>query len=136
MARGLSFTRALQWPEDGPAAARSVLSPDWGQGRATHGGLVAAIALRQMQRRAPQGRPARSLTATFVGPLLAGEAICRTQILRDGKSSTLVEARIEQGTELCCVAQGVFASSRTSIVDVPMRAAPELAAPESYPRPG
>lgn len=127
-----TFREALGWVDGEAGVAHLRLTPDWGQGRATHGGLVGAIALRQMQRLASAERPVRSLTVTFVGPLLAGEAICRTQLLRAGKSSTLIEARIEQGKELCCVAQGVFAGARSSIVSVDMRAAPALEAPAVY----
>ena len=133
MPEGLSFTEALEaWVEDEPGSARGRVTPDWGQGRATYGGLVGAIALRQMQRCAPPDRPVRSLTVTFVGPLVAGEGTCHSRILRDGKSSTLVESRIVQGEELCCVAQAVFAGARSSIVEIAMRPAPVMAAPESY----
>ena len=44
----------------------------WGQGRATFGGLVAAMLYEAMRLKVPAGRPVRSLSVTFVGPLLMG----------------------------------------------------------------
>jgi acyl-CoA thioesterase len=125
------FQQAVDWREDESGLLRGAPAPDWGQGRATHGGLVGAIALRAMQRRAPAGRAVRSMTATFVGPLLTRAATCRTQLLREGKSFTVLEARIEQEGEVCCVAHAVFAGERSSIVELAMRAPGPLAAPDA-----
>jgi acyl-CoA thioesterase len=127
-----SFAQALAWVEEDASRSRGQVTADWGQGRAAHGGLVGAIAMRQMLRRVPAARAPRSMTATFVGPLGVGEATCRTALLRDGKSSTLVEARIEQGAELCCVAQGVFAGPRPSQVELAHPPPRAIEAPEHY----
>ncbi len=37
----------------------------WGQGRATFGGLVAAMLYEAMRLKVPAGRPVRSLSVTF-----------------------------------------------------------------------
>jgi acyl-CoA thioesterase len=129
----LSFGQAISWQEVEPGVTRGRVTPDWGQGRSTFGGLVAAIALRQMQRQVNDDRQPLSLSVTFVGPLRPGEGICRTRVLRAGKDVTLVEARIEQNAEPCCVANGVFARARDSIVRVEPREAPPLPLPDSIP---
>lgn len=126
-----SFSQAIAWDEIEPGAARGRAVADWSQGRATFGGLVAAIALRQMERIVDPERSPRSLTVHFIKPLSRGEGICRTEVLRTGKAVTLVASRIEQGPELCCVAHGAFASARESIVQVSPRQPPPLPAPET-----
>jgi hypothetical protein len=85
----LSFTQAVAWNEIGPGVAKGIAVADWGQERSTYGGLVAAIAFRQMQREVDARRPSRSLTVTFTGPLKPGEGTCRTRVLRAGKGRNL-----------------------------------------------
>ena len=127
-----SFAQALDFVDEDAALSRGRVTADWGQGRAAYGGLVGAIALHEMRKRAPAARPVRSMTLTFVGPLGVGEATCRTAVLRDGKSSTLIEARIEQGGEVCCVAQGVFGGARSSQVELAYPPPRAIEAPERY----
>ena len=42
---------------------------EWGQGRASFGGLVAALQFEAMRAKVPADRPVRSLAITFVGPV-------------------------------------------------------------------
>ncbi len=44
------------------------VSDDWMQGRATFGGLVAAVGNEAMRKLVPRDRPLRSLQTTFIGP--------------------------------------------------------------------
>jgi hypothetical protein len=64
---------------------------------------------------------------TFIAPIDAGECSARATILRAGKNTRHVEARIEHGDELLAHAIAVFGRSRDSIV---RRALPS-AAPRS-----
>jgi len=132
-AQTLSFSKVIAWDEVEPGVASGRTVADWAQGRATFGGLVAAIVLRQMERKVDAERPPRSLTINFAGPLRPGEGMCRTRVLRVGKAVSLVEARVEQDSALCCVAYGAFASTRESIVQATPRKAPPLPAPETLP---
>lgn len=44
-----------------------VIPAQWAQGRASFGGLVAALQYEAMRARVPAERPVRSLAITFVG---------------------------------------------------------------------
>jgi acyl-CoA thioesterase len=87
------------------------------QGRTLFGGLQAAIALRAMRTLAPEA-PLRSLQTTFVGPVPGGRVEARARILRTGKSTTHVEARIVDGEETLALVVGVFGSARDSVVKI------------------
>lgn len=99
-------------------AGRAVvpLGSNWGQGRTTFGGLVAALALAAMRHEAPEDRPLRSILVTFAGPIFVGETITiAVEVLRAGGSATMLEARItgEDGT-VRTIVQGVFGATRTA----------------------
>src|SRR5689334_8859376 len=65
------------------------VSDDWMQGRATFGGLVAAVGNEAMRRLVPRDRPLRSLQTTFIGPTSAGTWRMRAKVLRVGRAVTL-----------------------------------------------
>jgi hypothetical protein len=122
-----SFSRALEWHQSEPSVATGSVTADWAQGRATFGGLVGAIALRQTARHGDGARPLRAFTVTFAAPLLHGaEARCTSTVLREGKDVTLVEARIEQAAAVCCVATAAYGGARESAVAVAPRQPPEM----------
>ena len=52
-----------------------VIPAQWAQGRASFGGLVAALQYEAMRARVPAERPVRSLAITFVGPAEPGVPI-------------------------------------------------------------
>lgn len=122
------FSDAIAWRSIEPGFSEGRISPDWGQGRATFGGLVSAVALHQMMQLVENGRAPRALTVTFSAPLLpdGSPARCRTSVLRSGKAISQLEARIEQGEQQCCIAQGVFGATRESSATVAPRQPPEL----------
>jgi acyl-CoA thioesterase len=106
------FDAVTTWTPDGDGWTAE-LPPDWMQGRGAYGGLVAAAALRAM-RSSVEGRPARSVSVTFLGPVTVESARLTTRVLRHGRSITFVEARIEQaGTERAVVI-GAFGGDRSS----------------------
>lgn len=103
----------------------------WGQGRATFGGLVAALAFRKMQGAVQSGRPLRALQVAFVGPVTVDEPlIFDVEVLREGRAASQVQGRIHQGGEVRLVALGSFGADRESVVQVTPHDAPDVPAPE------
>ena len=108
-----------------------VVPSQWGQGRATFGGLVAALLYEAMRLKVPEGRPVRSLAITFVGPMLMDEATSfEVEILREGKSVVQVLGRVIQNAGVVAVAQGSFGASRASSIRVVADPAPAMKAVE------
>jgi acyl-coenzyme A thioesterase PaaI-like protein len=89
---------------------------DWLQGRSVFGGLQAAIAVAAMRSLAPD-LPLRTLQMTFISPVPAGNVRAVAMLLRSGKNTQHVQARIEDDNgELLALAIGVFGSGRSSRV--------------------
>jgi acyl-CoA thioesterase len=92
------------------------VSGDWLQGRATFGGLVAAVGNEAMRKLVPRERPLRSLQTTFVGPATAGTWKLRARVLRVGKAVTLAQCEVLDGDQVAAVQVGVYGMSRESAV--------------------
>ncbi|WP_035480683.1 thioesterase family protein [Gallaecimonas xiamenensis] len=101
----------------------------WSQGRATFGGLVAAMLYEKLASKAAQGS-LRSLSFSFVGPAVPGKVEMTASILRAGRSVTQVEGRAWQGESVVLAAQASFGEGRASSVVVSPAAAPAFPAPE------
>ncbi|MEC7118908.1 MAG: thioesterase family protein [Pseudomonadota bacterium] len=112
--------------------------PDtWGQGRATYGGLIAAILVSHLIGRVGAAQVLRSATVSFVAPALAGQATLSAEVLRSGKSATQAEARLMQAGHVVAVLLASFGLPRESGIQVePIHAAPEFkaAAPLDVPQ--
>ncbi|MBL8299465.1 MAG: thioesterase family protein [Rhodanobacteraceae bacterium] len=92
------------------------VSDDWMQGRSVFGGLQAAIAVAAMRSLAPD-LPLRTLQMTFIAPVPMGTVRAVAVLLRSGKSTQHIQARIEDGSgALLALAIGVFGSGRPSRV--------------------
>src|SRR5688572_30272922 len=94
------------------------VTEDWGQGRATYGGLVAAVGNEAMRKVVGAERPLRSLQTTFVGPASAGTWSLKTRVLRIGKAVTLTSCDIIDREQIVATQVGVYASARNSVVKV------------------
>jgi len=92
------------------------VSDDWLQGRATFGGLVAAVGNEAIRKLVPRDRPLRSLQTTFVGPANAGTWKLRARVLRAGKAVTLAQCEVIEGEQVVAVQTGVYGSDRESAV--------------------
>ncbi len=102
-----------------------VIPPSWGQGRASFGGLVAALMFDRMEHLVSPGRPMRSLQVSFVGPVEPGvEATFEAEILREDKAVSQVQGRILQGGEPRLVCLASFGGDRQSAVQVDSLPAP------------
>ncbi|MDX5371045.1 MAG: thioesterase family protein [Pseudomonadaceae bacterium] len=103
----------------------------WGQGRATFGGLVAAMLYEAMRLKVAPGKPVRSLAITFVGPMQMGEpAAFEAEVLREGKSVSQVLGRVVQNGAVVAMAQASFGAARESAVRVMAEPAPAMPAVE------
>lgn len=107
-----------------------IIPASWGQGRATFGGLVAALAYQKMQGAVQPGRPLRALQVAFVGPVTVDEPLSfEVELLREGRAASQVQGRILQGGEVRLVALGSFGGDRESVVQVTPHDAPSVPAP-------
>jgi acyl-CoA thioesterase len=136
-----SETLASMQPQD--RGWRAHIGEDWSQGRATFGGMVAALGNEAMRRLVPAVRELRGLETTFVGPALAGEVRIEAEILRVGKAVTIASARLWSGGKIAAALTGVYGSARAtafsitpsvadgvrSAADLPERSAADMGAP-------
>ncbi|MBS7660698.1 thioesterase family protein [Pseudomonas lalucatii] len=99
----------------------------WAQGRASFGGLVAALLYEAMGARVPTGRPVRSLAVTFVGPVAPALPVSfQVEVLREGKAVSQVLGRAVQDGQVVTLVQGSFGAARNSTISVAAEAAPQL----------
>ena len=110
--------------EEASAGPHVEIPSGWGQGRATFGGLQAAIMVARVQALVPAGRPLRSFSISFVGPIAAGPVEVDGKLIRSGKSVTQTECRISQNGEVLAVMLASFGGGRPSQIEVPPAAAP------------
>lgn len=94
------------------------ITEDWLQGRSAFGGLQAALAVRAMRSLVPAGLPLRTLQVTFLAPVPQGRAHITAQVLRQGKNTTHVEARLTDGAQPLCVLIGIFGMARESSIHI------------------
>jgi hypothetical protein len=120
MTTPLSDVLAAACAVDG--ALKTQVSSDWMQGRSVYGGLQTALALRVMRSLVPT-IPVRSLQSNFIAPLSESmRAECT--ILREGKNTVQVEAKLFGPDGLTTQVLGVFGKSRASEIKVQMPAEP------------
>ena len=99
----------------------------WGQGRATYGGLVAAMLISRLIGQLGTQQVLRSATVSFVAPALAGAATLTAEVFRQGKSATQAEARLMQDGQVVAVLLASFGQPRESGIQVePIHVAPEF----------
>jgi len=103
------------------------IPPGWGQGRATFGGLQGAILVARLQALVPAGRPLRSFSLSFIGPIAPGPAEVAGAVIRSGKSVTQAEGRIVQNGEVLAIMLASFGSGRPSRIEVRPAPAPAFA---------
>ncbi|MCU9950166.1 acyl-CoA thioesterase [Pseudomonas sp. PDM13] len=121
----MKFSQLIQAVRSNPAAV--VVPSAWAQGRASFGGLVAALAYEAMSAKVSDGRPVRSLAITFVGPMEAEvPASVEAEVLREGKAVSQMFCRAVQNGQTVAVVQGSFGASRESAIDVAAEPAPVI----------
>ena len=104
-----------------------VIPAQWSQGRASFGGLVAALQYEAMRARVPADRPVRSLAITFVGPAAPDVPVSfQAEVLREGKAVSQVLGRAVQNGQVVTLVQGSFGASRASEVEIAAAPAPQM----------
>lgn len=104
-----------------------VVGPDWGQGRACYGGLMAALLYEAMACKVSAERKVRSLAITFIGPAQAEVPIqFVVEVLREGKGVSSLLARAVQAGQVVSLMQGSFGAPRESAVAVTNRPVAEM----------
>ena len=111
-----SETLASMQPRDG--GWRAVIGEDWSQGRATFGGMVAALGNEAMRRLVPADRELRGLETTFVGPALAGEVGLDAEVLRVGKAVTIARARLWSDGKIAATLTGIYGAARATALSI------------------
>lgn len=123
------FSEMLEAVRRDPDAV--VIPAEWGQGRASFGGLVAALAFEAMCAKVPQGRPVRSLAITFVGPVASDVPVSfQAEVLREGRAVSQMFLRAVQDGQVVTVVQGSFGAARPSAIAVEALPAPQVAPAE------
>lgn len=112
------------------SASSVPIAEKWGQGRATFGGMVAAALFEKIVPLVAPERPVRSVMLSFVGPVVPGAMDVRTQLLREGKGATQVQATAYQNDQVCAVLLASFGGDRESMVQVAPVPAPAFTAPD------
>lgn len=136
----MTFDEMLQ-PLDGSDFTE--VAPAWGQGRATFGGLVAALLYRRAAAvLAARGedivaKPPRSLSFSLVAPLAPGRPQVTVEVLRAGRNVTQLDARIVQDGQVTAMMIGSFGATRASEILIapapaPLFTTPGLSAPFPY----
>lgn len=124
----------LNQVRNGDAQTTYSITPDWGQGRATFGGLIGGMMYLAMRREMQDERPLYSFMLSFVAPVTTDEPFTiRVEILRKGRSAIQVEAKIIQNEQVVSAALACFGTARESNVNVPTLAAPEATDPATLP---
>ena len=107
------------------------LPDDWGQGRTAFGGVSAALLYTAIQSKVAAGRPLRSLSTNFIGPLALNEPFSfQVDILREGKSATQVVGKILQHGQIAVMQQACFGVDRESNIIVDTTTSHTLPSPE------
>jgi acyl-CoA thioesterase len=121
----MDFSELLQAVRGNPQAV--VIPPVWAQGRASFGGLMAALVYEAMRAHVPAGRPARSLAITFVGPAEPDVPVSfQVEVLREGKAVSQVLGRALQNGQVVTLVQGSFGAARESAIRVVAEPAPQI----------
>lgn len=113
------------------SASHTVDIPEtWGQGRATFGGMVAAVLFERLALHVTPDRPVRSVMVSFVAPVAPGDMDVMVKVLREGKAATQVQATAYQNDQICAVLLASFGGDRASMVSVKPSKAPVFKAPD------
>jgi acyl-CoA thioesterase len=96
---------------------------DWFQGRATFGGLVAALGNEAMRRHVSADRPLRGLNIAFASPVVPGNVDIDVQVLREGKAMTIAHANLISSGAVAATMTGIYGSSRATAIVIPHAAA-------------
>lgn len=125
----LDFTSTLAMLRPQAGGYGAVLAPNWVQGRAGFGGLVAALGMEAIRRHLGTDWPLRSLTVAFVGPAV-GDLDIQVAPLRVGRSAAFVQAVLRTGEEVGATITACLGPDRESGIGVPAAPGPAVPPPD------
>ena len=106
----------------------------WLQGRTTYGGLTAALALQTVLNEYGNALPPlKSAQISFIGPAI-GPLTFKTQLLRQGRSSTFISVDCYSKSEICLRVVFLFSAPRQHQIDHDYYTSPHVNPPETYKR--
>jgi acyl-CoA thioesterase len=108
------FSNTLASLKPADSGWSAVIGEDWSQGRATFGGMVAALGNEAMRQLVPADRSLRGLDTVFIGPLLSGEVRIEAQVLRVGRAVTVACARLWSNGNVAATTTGIYGAARES----------------------
>jgi acyl-CoA thioesterase len=97
---------------------RAIIGEDWSQGRATFGGMVAALGNEAMRRLVPADRKLRGLETVFAGPALAGAVRIESKVLRVGKAVTIASAQVWSADKIAATLTGTYGMARSTAISL------------------
>jgi acyl-CoA thioesterase len=106
----------------------ATIGEDWSQGRATFGGMIAALGNEAMRRLVPGDLPLRELDTVFVGPAPAGAVRIEAEVLRVGRAVTVATARLRSADKIAATFTGIYGAARPSTISIAASAAAGVAA--------
>ena len=106
---------------------------DWSQGRATFGGMVAALGNAAMRTRVPADRPLRGLNVIFAAPLNSGTVHINARVLRVGKVVTLAQADLISAGQIAATMTGIYGAARTTAITLEPGPAESATSVENLP---
>ena len=112
---------------------RAHIGEDWSQGRATFGGMVAALCNEAMRRLVPADRELRGLDTTFAGPALVGEVNIDAEVLRAGKAVTIARSRLWSDGKIAATLTGIYGAARVTALRLAPTVATGVRAVEDLP---
>jgi acyl-CoA thioesterase len=114
----MRFSQTLASMQPADQGWSADIGEDWSQGRATFGGMVAALGNEAMRRLVPMDRPLRGLEVTFIGPAFAGAVQIEAQILRLGKAVTIASARLHSAGAIAASFTGIYGAARSTEISI------------------
>jgi acyl-coenzyme A thioesterase PaaI-like protein len=126
-----SQTLASIQPQDKGWSA--IVGEDWSQGRATFGGMVAALGNEAMRRLVPADRKLRGLETVFAGPALAGAVRIEAEVLRVGNAVTIASARVWSADKIAATLTGTYGIARSTAMSASPTAAVGVPAVQNLP---
>jgi acyl-CoA thioesterase len=109
---------------------RGQIPPGWTQGRATYGGLTAAMLYRSLALQVAEDVPLRWVSISLVAPSEPGEVVMRPRVLRQGRNVIQAECHMSQNGQVVAAMQAAFGRGRESVIHVPPSTRPDFPPPE------
>jgi acyl-CoA thioesterase len=114
---------------------RAIVGEEWSQGRATFGGVVAALGNEAMRRSVSPDRQLRELETVFAGPTLAGPVYIEAEVLRVGRAVTIASARLWSEKKIAAIVTGIYGAARSTATSIAPTIATNVRAVENLTLP-